>query len=79
MQFGPLFGLSIIEDDMQILKDGIPMPSRQAMSGELRDFLERCLCKDPYERADAEELLHHPFITQEARYRPINLAYVMDL
>ena len=43
------------------------MPTGQAISEELKDFLERCLCKDPFERADAEELLHHPFITQEAR------------
>jgi len=40
------------------------MPGEGCMSVELRDFLLKCVCKDPYERMPAEALLLHPFITK---------------
>lgn len=49
---------------MQILKEDVPLPAAGLISEELRDFLRRCLHKDPLLRANADELLHHPFITQ---------------
>lgn len=38
------------------------IPSRA--SGPAKDFLKRCLERNPKKRATAEELLEHPFITQ---------------
>eukprot|EP00918_Siedleckia_nematoides_P063988 GHVU01139199.1.p1 GENE.GHVU01139199.1~~GHVU01139199.1.p1 ORF type:complete len:331 (+),score=66.42 GHVU01139199.1:538-1530(+) len=34
------------------------------LSEELRDFLRRCLCKDPSRRITMAEMLPHPFITK---------------
>ena len=56
--------LQKLRNKLQILKEEIPMPSRGSISWELRAFLGLCLCKDPFQRAHAEELLRHPFITK---------------
>lgn len=32
------------------------------MSPEIKDFLDRCLCVDPMERASAKDLLSHKFL-----------------
>lgn len=39
-----------------------PPETVSGRSEELRNFLGRCLRKDPSERATAKELLSHPFI-----------------
>ena len=38
------------------------VPDNQFYSQELRDFISRCLIKDPKERATTHELLAHPWI-----------------
>jgi len=35
------------------------------ISDELRDFMDCCFKKEPTERCNIYELLHHPFILQE--------------
>ncbi|XP_002967055.2 mitogen-activated protein kinase kinase kinase 17 [Selaginella moellendorffii] len=39
------------------------LPSFVSSAG--RDFLAKCLCRDPCSRASAEELLRHPFVSGE--------------
>ncbi len=56
---------------IQLLEEAVPLPPAGApgpdgappMSQELRDFVTRCMAKDPMARPTAEELLRHPFIT----------------
>lgn len=72
--FLPIYSLTV-----QILKEEIPVPKDEAISTELRDFLERCLCKDSFERAHAEELLQHPFITQEVGSSIMYLLIHLDM
>jgi serine/threonine protein kinase len=45
-----------------ITTKGIPPLKDPKWSPELRDFLNRCLVKDPTQRATAVELLQHPFL-----------------
>lgn len=43
--------------------EGIPeISDKEKRSPEFLNFLDRCLNKNPHERATAEQLLHHPFI-----------------
>lgn len=35
-----------------------------SISAELKDFLSKCLCREPKDRASAEELLSHPFFSK---------------
>jgi serine/threonine protein kinase len=39
------------------------LPDSQQWSSEFRDFLSKCLVKDPQSRASAAQLLNHPFVT----------------
>mmetsp|Transcript_11832 Transcript_11832/g.11756 ORF Transcript_11832/g.11756 Transcript_11832/m.11756 type:complete len:115 (-) Transcript_11832:33-377(-) len=43
-------------------------------SDKFKDFVERCLTKDPLERATAQELIKHPFLKGAERYR----SYFLD-
>jgi len=42
--------------------------AEEDFSPEFRDFLAKCLVKDPAQRPEAKELLSHPFL-QKARRR----------
>lgn len=44
-----------------------PPPIPEHLSEEAKDFLHKCLQKDPNSRASASELLQHPFVTGEYR------------
>jgi serine/threonine protein kinase len=55
------------------LKEEVPMAGKDGMSLELRDFLLKCLCKDPYKRMPAEALLAHPFISKVETPVPFTL------
>ncbi|GMH43689.1 hypothetical protein BSKO_11611 [Bryopsis sp. KO-2023] len=57
---------------IQVLEEPVPLPSEDAYSPELCDFVGRCMKKDPLERPTAEELLKHPFI-QKHRHEPVGL------
>ncbi|XP_052209288.1 mitogen-activated protein kinase kinase kinase 20-like [Diospyros lotus] len=44
--------------------DKVPeIPSAELMSSEVRDFLNKCLVRDPKSRWTADELLGHPFLS----------------
>lgn len=43
-------------------KPSVKDKSKDRLSPELMDFLDRCLAVDPELRADTKELLLHPFI-----------------
>jgi serine/threonine protein kinase len=45
-----------------ITTKGIPPLKDSKWSAELRDFLSKCLVRDPNQRATAQELLQHPFL-----------------
>jgi hypothetical protein len=45
-----------------ITTKGIPPLKDAKWSPELRDFLAKCLARDPSQRATAQELLQHPFL-----------------
>lgn len=47
---------------LMISKDGVLPPIPSHISGTCRDFLLRCLVRDPTQRASIEELLYHDFI-----------------
>jgi serine/threonine protein kinase len=46
---------------IKIVKDEIKIPSYLSVSAEVRDFLDRCLQKNPSERANVKELMNHSF------------------
>ncbi|VDO38094.1 unnamed protein product [Brugia timori] len=59
-----------------IAQNGKPeVKKKSSLSPEFNDFLDRCLCVKQEERADAEELLRHPFI-QMAKPLSSLIAYI---
>ncbi|KAH7279723.1 hypothetical protein KP509_37G033000 [Ceratopteris richardii] len=44
--------------------DALP-PVGESLSAEARDFLSKCLCRDPMDRWTSEQLLQHPFVTRK--------------
>jgi serine/threonine protein kinase len=52
----PIVILDVIKNTDDIPK--IP----EHVSKECRGFLEYCFCRNPFERAKADELLYHPFV-----------------
>lgn len=47
---------------LRTTKSGPPVPEH--LSHQAHDFLSRCFCINPHDRPSAEELLHHPFVTE---------------
>ena len=55
------FKITREEELIKIVKDEIKIPSYLSVSAEVRDFLDRCLQKNPNERASIKELMNHAF------------------
>ncbi len=55
------FKINKEEELIKIVKDEIKIPSYLFVSTEVRDFLDRCLQKNPNDRATIKELINHPF------------------
>jgi serine/threonine protein kinase len=55
------FKITREEELIKIVKDEIKIPSYLSISEEVRDFLDRCLQKNPAERASIKELMTHAF------------------
>lgn len=55
------FKITREEELIKIVKDEIKIPSYLNVSSEVRDFLDKCLQKNPNERANIKELMNHPF------------------
>jgi serine/threonine protein kinase len=55
------FKITKEEELIKIVKDEIKIPSYLFVSAEVRDFLDRCLQKNPNERGNIKELINHPF------------------
>ena len=51
-----------------ILKNSPPTINNR-FSNDFKDFVARCLVKDPENRADAKELLAHPFMKGASEYK----------
>ena len=47
---------------MKIVKDDIFYPTNDSISEGAKDFLEKCLQKNPLNRWTVRQLLNHPFI-----------------
>mmetsp|Transcript_13183 Transcript_13183/g.23470 ORF Transcript_13183/g.23470 Transcript_13183/m.23470 type:complete len:485 (-) Transcript_13183:419-1873(-) len=47
---------------IQVVEEPSPVPPREEFSEEFRDFVAKCLMKDPLQRPTAEDLLQHPYI-----------------
>ena len=47
---------------IKIVKDEIKIPSYAYVSTEARDFLDKCLQKNPQDRVTIRELMSHPFL-----------------
>ncbi len=60
---------------IQLMEDECPLPDEHAnVSPALRDFIQRCMHKNPLKRPTAVELLRHPFMKQA---RSVNLKSYM--
>ncbi|CAM8993274.1 unnamed protein product [Rhodiola kirilowii] len=51
-------------------------PIPEHLSSEAKDFLLRCLQKEPHLRASAADLLQHPFVTAECQDNRIASSYI---
>mmetsp|Transcript_39505 Transcript_39505/g.100942 ORF Transcript_39505/g.100942 Transcript_39505/m.100942 type:complete len:484 (-) Transcript_39505:27-1478(-) len=49
---------------IQVVEEPSPIPPPGQFSDEFRDFVAKCLMKDPAQRPTAEALLQHPYITK---------------
>ncbi|XP_071946618.1 serine/threonine-protein kinase TAO1-like isoform X2 [Antedon mediterranea] len=61
----PLFNMNAMSALYHIAQNEPPSLSSETWSHEFRNFVERCLAKDPEQRPSAEQLLRHPFITRD--------------
>ena len=55
------FKITKEEELIKIVKDEIKIPSYLYVSAEVRDFLDKCLQKNPNDRATIKELVNHSF------------------
>lgn len=69
------FKITREEELIKIVNDEIRIPSYLFVSAEVRDFLDRCLQKNPANRANIKELLAHPFFKkhQEKEKKVLNV------
>lgn len=58
------FKITREEELIKIVKDEIAIPSYVFVSREARDFLDKCLKKNPNDRVNIKELLNHDFLTK---------------
>lgn len=56
------FKITREEELIKIVKDEIKIPSYVYVSGEARDFLDKCLQKNPLDRVTIKELMNHEFL-----------------
>ena len=56
------FKINKEEELIKIVKDEISIPSYVFVCKEARDFLDKCLRKNPDDRVNIKELLNHDFI-----------------
>lgn len=56
------------EDELiKILRDEIKIPSFVCVAQDTRDFLYRCLQKNPADRANIKELMSHAFLRKNCQ------------
>ena len=55
------FKITREEELIKIIKEEIKLPSYLFVSAEVRDFLDKCLQKNPDDRAHIKELINHAF------------------
>ena len=58
------FKITREEELIKIVKDEIAIPSYVFVSREARDFLDKCLKKNPSDRVSIKELLNHDFLVK---------------
>merc|ERR1712046_304915 len=59
----------------QIINDPAPTLSLESFTPEFCDFIARCLCKEPDQRPQAQELLAHPWLRMhDDTLRPFDFA-----
>ena len=56
------FSITKEEELIKIIKEEIKIPSYVYVSSEARDFLDKCLQKNPNHRVNIRELVNHPFL-----------------
>ncbi|ESO84617.1 hypothetical protein LOTGIDRAFT_131793 [Lottia gigantea] len=59
----PLFNMNAMSALYHIAQNDSPSLSGGDWSNDFRNFVDACLAKSPPDRPSAEELLHHPFIS----------------
>lgn len=55
------FKITKQEELIKIIKDQVVIPSYVTITKEARDFLDKCLKKNPNDRVTIRELLEHDF------------------
>ena len=58
------FKITREEELIKIVKDEIAIPSYVFVNREARDFLDKCLKKNPSDRVSIKELLNHDFLVK---------------
>jgi p21-activated kinase 1 len=68
----PYMGESMLKALYMIAKEGRPpFKNPEAMSQELKSFIEQCTTMDPDTRPSAAEMLRHPFLKKACSYADI--------